>query len=124
MNKASSRSVSVPKLAVVIFGLAVLSTFISSGAELPPALAITRNGTNVLVTWPTNGSDGLSLSSATQLPSATWTPLAPVVLQGTNYTTSAALSQAPQFFQLKASSIESNYDSADNWNFPNDNYWV
>src|SRR5262245_2469327 len=123
MNKAFSCPLPLRRLEAASFGLAVLSASLAGSSGLPPALAITRSGTNVVVSWPSNGTEGLSLTTATQWPSATWTPVTPVVLQGTNYTTSAPLAQAPRFFQLKAGSIdESNYDSADNWNFPNDNY--
>jgi hypothetical protein len=127
MNKAFSRRVLVSVVAVGILGLIAspLSTSRAASSGLPPAVAIRQSGTNFLVSWPTNASDGLSLASATQFPSATWTLVTPVMLQGTNYVTTAALAPAQQFFQLKFSSVnESNYDSADNWNFPNDNYWV
>jgi hypothetical protein len=96
------------------------------GADgLPPAVVMTRNGTNLVVSWPTNGFIGLSVASATQLLSSAWTPLAPVVVQGTHYVATGPMTLSQQFFQLKPVAVdESNYDSADNWNFPNDNYWV
>jgi hypothetical protein len=90
-----------------------------------PAVSIVERGTNALMLWPTNGTVGLSLVTSTQLSSGSWTQVVPVMLQGTSYASTTTLASARQFFQLKAISVdESNYDSADNWNFPNDNYWV
>ncbi|HSU57084.1 MAG TPA: hypothetical protein VLT36_23790 [Candidatus Dormibacteraeota bacterium] len=95
---------------------------VSSNPPLTAALGIQLNGRNVLISWPTNLA-GLSLTSATQLLAPIWTPVTPVLPQGTNNTVTVPALLPQQVFQLKAS-YESTYESADNWNFPNDNYWV
>jgi uncharacterized repeat protein (TIGR03803 family) len=69
--------------------------------SLPPQLAITASGPNVILTWPTNVA-GLTLQSTPNLVApAVWTPVSPgpVVVNGLNTVTNPMIG-SQQFYRL------------------------
>ncbi len=71
-------------------------------ANILPQLALTRLGTNVIVTWPTNGFDAYRLQSTTNLlPPAFWNyiwPLYPTF--GSNYVVTNPISGPSKLYRL------------------------
>jgi hypothetical protein len=71
------------------------------GCWIPAQLTLTRSGTNLVLTWPTNAV-GYTLESATNLnPPAVWSTVspAPVVVNGLNAVTNT-LSGSQKFYRL------------------------
>jgi len=66
-------------------------------------LTIERNGQNIVLSWPVNGTDGFVLESAAGLESPIdWTPVSEaVVIQGANNTVTVAISGTETFFRLR-----------------------
>ena len=73
----------------------------SSGLTIPPQLAITASGTNVIVTWPTNAA-GFTLQSTTNLSSAVWltNTSSPIVIFTNNVVTNF-ISGTQEYYRLK-----------------------
>jgi hypothetical protein len=70
-------------------------------SDVEPTLAITRQGTNVVVSWPTS-ANGFYLQWATNLsPPVSWTYAWPVQVLGSNYVATNAASGAASFYRLK-----------------------
>jgi uncharacterized repeat protein (TIGR03803 family) len=105
-----------PRAGLILSGNALLGTTQSGGTSgngalfslslapitQPPLLAITRSGTDVILTWPANAT-GFTLQSTTNLFSATtWTTVspAPVIVNAQNTVTNP-LSGAQQFYRLR-----------------------
>ncbi len=68
----------------------------------PPQLAITRSGTNDILSW-TNTATGFTLESTTNLiPPITWSTVSPaaVIVNG-QFTVTNAVSPAPEFYRLR-----------------------
>ena len=67
----------------------------------PPQLAITRSGTNVILTWPTNFAGFILQSAPSPTPAAAWTPVVPgpVVLNQWNSVTNP-LTGSQQYYRL------------------------
>jgi hypothetical protein len=68
------------------------------------ALSFARNGNgDVLISWPTNGSENFNLESTSDLSSpATWTPVSePVNVDGANNVVTIAPTNTQSFFRLK-----------------------
>jgi len=67
----------------------------------PPQLAITRSGTNVILTWPTNTTGFILQSAPSPIPAAAWTPVVPgpVVLNQLNGVTNP-LTASQQYYRL------------------------
>jgi uncharacterized repeat protein (TIGR03803 family) len=99
-----------PKAGLALSGSTLYGTTTAGGAWgngtifglfIPPELAITPVGQNVILTWPTN-YDGFTLQSATNLgSSAVWTTNLPaaVVVDGQNTVTSV-ITGTQQFYRL------------------------
>jgi len=70
-------------------------------ATTPPTVAFTRQGANLVFSWPTN-TVGFVLEYATNLPATTWTTAspAPVVVGGQNVVTNT-VSGGARFYRLK-----------------------
>jgi len=69
---------------------------------LPPQLTATRVGNQIIVSWPTNNADGLSLHAATTFgPGASWNAvsLLPALL-GNQWVVTNSISSPAQFFRL------------------------
>jgi uncharacterized repeat protein (TIGR03803 family) len=75
-------------------------TVFSLSLPVPPQLAITMAGTNVILTWPTNAA-GFTLESTKNLLPAAWSAVspAPVVINGQNTVTNP-VSGTHRFYQL------------------------
>jgi uncharacterized repeat protein (TIGR03803 family) len=76
-------------------------TIFSLTLPSPPSLTIRAEGSNAILTWPTN-SVGFTLQSATNLDgTGMWSPVAavPVVIKGENTVTNS-VSGSPQFYRL------------------------
>ena len=70
-------------------------------SDLPrPTLSITRVGSNVLVSWPTNDA-GFLLQSSTDLTSSNWiNVINPVAVVGTQYAVTNASTAPAQYYRL------------------------
>ena len=82
-------------------GVSGNGTIFSLTLPEPPSLTIREEGSNVVLTWPTN-SVGFTLQSATNLAGAgIWSPstVAPVAVKGQNTVTNP-VSASPQFYRL------------------------
>ncbi len=71
---------------------------------LPPLLTATRAGNQIIVSWPTNNSDGLSLhAAATFGPGASWNAVNPLpALLGNQWVVTNSISGPGQFFRLSS----------------------
>jgi hypothetical protein len=69
---------------------------------LPPLLGVTRTGTQIIVSWPTNNSSGFSLQASTGLGSgASWTMVNSTPVQvGSQWVLTNSISGTSQFFRL------------------------
>lgn len=69
---------------------------------LPPLLTAKWVSNQIIVSWPTNNSAGLSLQTSTTLgPDASWTPVGPApVLTGNQWVATNSISGPMQFFRL------------------------
>lgn len=72
------------------------------GPPLPPMLTLTKTGNQLILSWSTNNSAGLSLkSTATLGPGASWNPVGPApALVGNQWVVTNSVSGASQFFRL------------------------
>ncbi len=71
----------------------------------PPQLAITRAGNQIIISWPTNNSAGLSLKTAVTLgPGASWNAVSPMPgLVGNQWmVTNSIISGTSRFFRLSS----------------------
>jgi hypothetical protein len=68
-----------------------------------PRLTIALSGANAVVSWPTNGTDGLQLQSSSSLNSASgWADVTnSPATAGTNYQVTIPLAGSAQFYRLK-----------------------
>src|ERR1700744_4947338 len=71
---------------------------------LPPQLTATRAGKQIIISWPTNNSDGLSLhAAATFGPDAAWNLVSPPpALIGNQWMVTNSISGPGQFFRLSS----------------------
>jgi hypothetical protein len=69
---------------------------------LPPQLAATRAGNQIIISWPTNNADGMLLQSAPTVgPNASWNAvIPPPVLLGNQWIVTNSLSSPAQYFRL------------------------
>jgi hypothetical protein len=65
------------------------------------SLSVAKSGGNIVVSWPTNGSDAYALLSTTDLAAGGWITNMPIVVQGTNNTFTVTGATGQQFFRLK-----------------------
>lgn len=70
----------------------------------PPQLTATRVGNQLVISWPTNNSPGLSLEASTTLgPGASWNPVSPPAVQvGNQWMETNSISGASSFFRLSS----------------------
>ena len=70
----------------------------------PPLLTATRAGNQIIVSWPTNNANGLSLKTAvTPKSGATWNAVSPLpVLVGSNWVVTNSTSGSSGFFRLNS----------------------
>jgi hypothetical protein len=71
---------------------------------LPPQLTATRSGNQIIVSWPTNNADGLSLHATTTFgPEALWNTVSlPPALLGNQWVVTNPISGPGQFFRLSS----------------------
>jgi hypothetical protein len=70
---------------------------------LPPRLTTRLAGNQIIVSWPTNNSSGLSLQTAVTLgPGASWQAAGPSGLVGNQWVVTNAISGPGQFFRLSS----------------------
>jgi hypothetical protein len=79
-----------------------LTNNIQGSQSLSVALMISLSGTNVIISWPTSGANGLTLQSSSSLNSgAVWTSVATIpVTNGPNYQVTIPLAGGAQFYRL------------------------
>jgi uncharacterized repeat protein (TIGR03803 family) len=108
-NAYTNTEGSMPRGSMITLGNAVYGTAATGGQEglgtvfsllVPPQLAISPAGANVVLSWPTNFT-GFTLQSSTDLSSSVWSTnlAAPVVVNGVNTVTNP-VSEVQQFFRL------------------------
>ena len=72
-------------------------------AGTPVILTIARDGTDVVISWPTEDSAGFNLESTSDIKAPiTWSPVGtPIVVQGSNNTVTIPASADQKFYQLR-----------------------